>query len=103
MIQRDGSIIIFFEHSENLSLICNMKSLILLISIPLLFGSCTSEYDERLSEAKELHQRYLKIEENNMFSPNADLVKELDKIQSEIDYLAKVSGNEHMFFRDLED
>lgn len=81
-----------------------MRSLLPLLLVFLgLSTSCTSEYDERLAEARVLQKRYLKVEETNMFSPNDDLVQELINIQNEIDYLAKVSGNEHMFFRDLED
>lgn len=67
-----------------------------------IFTSCTSEYDECLEEAKELRQRYLMVEETNMVSPNEELLKELQKIESEIDYLAKVSGNEQLFFRELD-
>lgn len=66
------------------------------------FSSCTSEYDECLAEAKELRQRYLMVEETNMVSPNEELIKELQKIENEIDYLAKVSGNEQLFFRELD-
>lgn len=66
------------------------------------FMSCTSEYEERLEEAKELRQRYLIVEETNMMKPKEELLMELEKIENEIDYLAKVSGNESVFFEDLE-
>jgi len=46
------------------------------------FMSCTSEYDERLEEAKELRQRYLIVEETNMMEPNEELLMELEKIES---------------------
>ena len=65
--------------------------------------SCKSEYEERLQEAKVLQQRYLVVEESNMLEPKAELYSELEDIRSEIEYLARLSGNEHMFFKDLED
>ena len=75
---------------------------LLSLMLVVIFTSCTSEYDECLEEAKELRQRYLMVEETNMVSPNEELLKELQKIESEIDYLAKVSGNEQLFFRELD-
>lgn len=78
-----------------------LTALLLLMSAAF-YMSCTSEYDERLEEAKELRQRYLIVEETNMMEPNEELLMELEKIESEIYYLAKVSGNEVLFFKDLE-
>ncbi len=78
------------------------RNLLFILLFGGLFVSCTSEYDERLAEAKKLRQRYLMVEETNMFSPKESLLKELENIEEEIDYLAKVSGNEHTFFRDLD-
>lgn len=66
-----------------------------------LLGSCTSEYEERLEEAKVLRERFLLVEESNFLSPNMELVNEMKKIESEIEFLAKVSGNEEMFFIDI--
>ncbi|XOV66826.1 MAG: hypothetical protein ACFHU9_14465 [Fluviicola sp.] len=63
--------------------------------------SCKSEYEERLQEAKELQERYLIVEESNMMSPREELVEEMKDIQNEIDYLARVSGNEYMFYKEL--
>ncbi len=63
--------------------------------------SCTSEYEERLQEAKALQKEYLLVEESNMVEPKEELLHELEAIKSEIDYLARVSGNEHMFYKDL--
>lgn len=86
-----------------MSLLCNMKILaLLLLTFSGLLVSCTSEYEERLEEARKLRERYLMVEESNMISPNDELLREMDKIQMEIGYLAKVSGNEDMFFRDLD-
>lgn len=83
--------------------LCSMKRLTLFVVLfGGLFASCTSEYDERLSQARELQQRYLVIEETNMFAPDESLMHELERIKSEIDFLAKVSGNEEHFFQELD-
>jgi hypothetical protein len=66
-----------------------------------LLGSCTSEYEERLAEAKILKERFLLVEESNFISPNLELMNEMQKIDSEIHFLAKVSGNAEMFLIDL--
>lgn len=67
-----------------------------------LFASCTSEYDERLIQARELQQRYLLVEETNMFAPDESLLNELQRLENEINYLAKVSGNEQHFIQELD-
>lgn len=80
-----------------------MKRLVLFVALfGSLFTSCTSEYDERLLQAKELQQRYLVVEETNMYAPDQSLLNELKRIENEINFLAKVSGNEQHFFQDLE-
>lgn len=63
--------------------------------------SCTSEYEERLQEARELQERYMVVEESNMVSPREELADEMRDIQNQIEYLARVSGNEYMFFKEL--
>jgi hypothetical protein len=79
-----------------------MKFLLLLsLVVSALLTSCKSEYEERLSEAKELQERYLIVEETNMLYPQDELVQELDAIEEKIDYLARLSGNEYMFFKEL--
>ena len=65
-------------------------------------GSCTSEYEERLEEAKILRERFILVEESNFLSPNHELIKEMRKIESEINFLAKVSGNEERFLKEVE-
>lgn len=79
-----------------------MKALLLLTLITCAsLSSCTSEYEERLAEARKLQERYLLVEESNMLSPKEELLRELEAIENEIDYLARVSGNEYMFFKEL--
>ena len=73
-----------------------------LLLFTLILGSCTSEYEERLDDAKVLRQRFLVVEETHFLSPNVELVKEMDKIQSEIQFLAKTSGNEDLFMEEIQ-
>jgi len=82
-----------------------MRSLLLfvMLAMSVTFVSCKSEYEERLQEAKRLQKRYLLVEESNMMDPKEELIQELQEIQSEIEYLARVSGNEYMFFKDLQE
>ena len=75
----------------------NIALLLLIVS----FSSCTSEYEERLEEAKELKARLSMIEESNFVSPNDELMREMEKLESEIGLLAKVSGNEELFLTEL--
>ena len=75
----------------------NIALLLLIVS----FSSCTSEYEERLEEAKELKARLSMIEESNFVSPNDELMREMEKLESEIGLLAKVSGNEELFLAEL--
>lgn len=74
-----------------------------MLAMSVTFVSCKSEYEERLQEAKRLQKRYLLVEESNMMDPKEELIQELQEIQSEIEYLARVSGNEYMFFKDLQE
>lgn len=73
----------------------------LLLFFCFLGTSCTSEYEERLEEAKVLRDRLLLVEESNFLSPNAKLITEMHKIENEIQFLAKVSGNEEMFLLEI--
>ncbi|MCR9172373.1 MAG: hypothetical protein NXI10_07785 [bacterium] len=79
-----------------------MKILLLLaLFLGVSLASCKSEYEERLQEAKNLQERYLLVEESNMMSPREELAEEMRDIKSEIEYLARVSGNEYMFYKEL--
>lgn len=97
-------IIILIVRKFELSLLCNMRLLgtALLLFTCLLAASCTSEYEERLEEAKILRERFLLVEESNVLSPSGDLMNEMEKIESEIQFLAKVSGHEEMFLREID-
>lgn len=76
---------------------------VLLLFVCLLSSSCTSEYDERLEEAKILRDRLLLVEESNFISPNRKLINEMHQLETEIHYLAKVSGNEEMFLQEIKE
>lgn len=87
-----------------MSFLCIMNlRLLLVFAILVTLSSCTSEYDERLEQARKLQDRYLMVEESNMVAPSDELLAELNEIQNEIDFLAKISGNEHLFLKELND
>jgi hypothetical protein len=82
--------------------LCNMRSLLLILSCIGLFmlSSCSSEYSERLNRARELKQKLseaIKEQERVGVSFNDEIVAILE----EIDFHAKVSGNEELFIREL--
>lgn len=68
-----------------------------------LLTSCTSEYEERLEEAKKLKERYLLVEESHFLTPNKELIKEMEEIDHKIHFLAKVSGNEELFLKQVKE
>jgi hypothetical protein len=86
-----------------LSLLCGMRLLgtALLLFTCSLATSCTSEYQERLEEAKVLRERFLIVEESNFSTPSGELTAEMKQIESEIEFLAKVSGNEESFLLEI--
>ncbi|MFT5858591.1 MAG: hypothetical protein ACI865_000679 [Flavobacteriaceae bacterium] len=67
----------------------------------LLLTSCKSEYEERLEEAKELKVRITMVEASNSLLPRQNLVNEIEILEEEIFFLAKVSGNEQLFLDEL--
>jgi hypothetical protein len=74
-----------------------LVSLLLVISL----GSCESEYEQRLEQARELKERMQWVE-SNLASNNAENVsRELKLLQDEIQFLAKVSGNEKLFMQEV--
>lgn len=74
---------------------------VLLLFSCLLAASCTSEYEERLEEAKVLRERFLIVEESNFLTPSGELTVEMEQIESEIQFLAKISGNEELFLHEI--
>ncbi len=80
-----------------------MKTLLLSITlfIGLFSSSCTSEYEERLNQGRVLINRinYLKERQSQL---SDELIKdELMVISKEISVLAKLSGNESLFLREV--
>ncbi len=74
---------------------------VLLLFFGLNMTSCTSEYQERLEEAKELKEQMTLIEESNFSSPDQHLVSEIREIEQQIFFLAKLSGNEDTFLMEI--
>lgn len=73
-----------------------LTTLLLIISL----SSCKSEYEQRLSEAKELKVRMYEIKESND-SDDETLNIEIKELEDQINFHAKVSGNEELFYEEL--
>lgn len=74
-----------------------LVSLLLTISLV----SCKSEYEERLEQARELKERMLFVEANIDMGNTKNLTNELQLLHEEIQFLAKVSGNEKLFMKEV--
>jgi len=65
------------------------------------FSSCTSEYEECLEEGKNLKERLSDLEKKeSMISDDFSNV-EIKEIYNEIHLLARVSGNEDLFLKEI--
>lgn len=74
-----------------------MRLLLLAIASFFVLNSCTSEYEERMAEAKQLKSKLALIEETNFLAPSDALNQEIETLNERIDFLAKLSGNESLF------
>jgi len=82
--------------------LCSMKLTIVSILLVILsLSSCKSEYEERLEEARELKARMTLVEANLSIYEQYNLPNEIESLQEEIEFLAKVSGNEKLFLQEI--
>lgn len=72
-----------------------------LIAAIISLSSCTSEYEECLKEGRSLKQRLSDIEQNEFMISNDVSNVEVKEIYDEINLLAKVSGNEDLFMKEV--
>ncbi|MBL1279760.1 MAG: hypothetical protein COA33_005785 [Fluviicola sp.] len=75
--------------------------LTLLLLILLGASSCTSEYEERLQQGKSLKDRLEQVESSSNYLSDNQLEIEISQIKNEINLLAKVSGNEDLFLKEI--
>lgn len=66
-----------------------------------IFCACKSEYHIRLEQAKELRKKMIMVEASNNLLPRKQLIDELKSMREEIEFLAKVSGNEELFLKEV--
>lgn len=78
-----------------------MKLLLVSLLLVLVLPSCKSEYEERLEEARELKSRMLVVEGNLSMNNQARMSSEIEHLQEEIEFLARVSGNEKLFLQEV--
>ncbi len=62
--------------------------------------SCVSEYEERLQKARELVVE-IEVFKENQNKLGYDCEPEIKELQEEIQFHARVSGNESLFYKDL--
>ena len=74
---------------------------LLLLLFGLFCASCTSEYEERLNEAKVLKNRLETVRKSNMNTPDVNLSEEIAKINDDIHFLAVLSGNRELFLNEI--
>ena len=92
-----------FHFIDKSQLLCAMNKLLQFVfaaTVVISFSSCTSEYEERLQKAKKIRAEIIRIEQE---SKNLGIVfdQELKELQTEIQFHARVSGNEDLFFKEL--
>lgn len=74
---------------------------LLLLIVVGLMTSCTSEYEERLSEGLSLKARLAIMEQNQAMMSNEYLSSEILEIRNEINLLARISGHEELFLQQV--
>lgn len=68
----------------------------------LTLSACTSEYEERLLKARKIKAEINRIEQQSERLGNV-FAQEIEELNSEIHFHARVSGNEDLFFKELMD
>lgn len=75
----------------------SLVSLLVLLSL----SSCKSEYEQRLEQARKLKDRVSLVEANISLNKRSNLSNEIELLHEEIQFLAKVSGNEKLFLKEV--
>ncbi len=92
---------IYFVKATKMSFLYTTKVLLVALLLLLSLPSCKSEYQERLEQARELKERILRVEANIKWNNQLELSNEIELLQEEINFLAKVSGNEEFFLKEV--
>lgn len=77
-----------------------LTALLLLLSAGYL-SSCTSEYEERLTQGMVLKDKLVSMQQTAELSGSGQFSQEIEEIQEEITLLAKISGNEELFLQQI--
>lgn len=92
---------ISFAQNTQMSFLCDMKLSLVSLLVLLSLSSCKSEYEERLEEARALKERMALVEANSDIYEQYGLFNEKKLLEDEIRFLAKVSGNEKLFLKEI--
>ena len=78
-----------------------MRIVVGLIVIVVILTSCKSEYEERLIEAKNLKLEMELLKNNQQLIFDDRFAEEIEDLKNKINILAKVSGDESLFLREV--
>lgn len=92
---------IYFVGTKEMSFLCIMKFSLVSLLVLLSLSSCKSEYEQRLEQARKLKERMSLVEANISMNERTDLSNEIELLHEEIEFLAKVSGNEKLFLKEV--
>lgn len=77
-----------------------MKITFILLLTLVTISSCRSEYEERLEMAKEIQLEIDAVKDNELLLRES-IRQEIQEKERLINFHAKLSGNERLFFQDL--
>lgn len=92
---------IYFDGTSEMLFLCTMKFSLVSLLVLLSLSSCKSEYEQRLEQARKLKDRMSLVEVNVSMNERTDLSNEIELLHEEIEFLAKVSGNEKLFLKEV--
>jgi len=93
---------ICFAQAVQMSFLCWMKLILVsLLLVIISLSSCKSEYEQRLEEARVLKKSMALVEANSSIYEEHEFLNKKELIEEEIRFLAKVSGNEKLFLKEI--
>lgn len=75
--------------------------IISLLGVCIVMTSCTSEYEECLEEGRNLKAKLAGLKSHNLTLSDEFSSMEEKEIYNEINLLAKISGNEQLFLKEV--
>lgn len=76
------------------------KRLLFTLLVGISLSSCKSEYEERLEKAREIKCEMERLTEESQ-KLGLEMNSEINELESQIEFHAKVSGNQDLFLKEL--